>query len=108
MNIMLVSVTQRTTEIGLLKAIGASSGQVMGLFLTEAIMLSLLGALLGLAVGQGGSWAVSRLYPVLPLGAPLWASVSAVAVAILTGVVFGVRPARRAARLDPVQALARR
>ena len=108
MNIMLVSVTQRTAEIGLLKAIGASSGQVMSLFLTEAIMLSLFGALLGLAVGQGGSWAVGRFYPVLPLGAPGWALAAAFGVALLTGVVFGVLPARRAARLDPVQALARR
>lgn len=108
MNIMLVSVTQRTTEIGLLKAIGASSGQVMSLFLTEAVMLSLFGALLGLALGQGGSWLVGRLYPVLPLGAPGWALLSALTVALLTGIVFGVLPARRAARLDPVQALARR
>jgi putative ABC transport system permease protein len=108
MNIMLVSVTQRTTEIGLLKAIGASSGQVMSLFLVEAMLLSLLGALIGLALGQGGSWLVGRLYPVLPLGAPTWALASAVGVALLTGVVFGVLPARRAARLDPVQALARR
>jgi len=108
MNIMLVSVTQRTTEIGLLKAIGASSGQVMSLFLTEAILLSLLGALLGLALGQGSSWLVAQLYPVLPLGAPAWALIAALGVALLTGVVFGVLPARRAARLDPVQALARR
>jgi len=108
MNIMLVSVTQRTTEIGLLKAIGASSAQVMSLFLTEAVLLSLLGALLGLILGQGGSWLVGHLYPVLPLGAPSWALASALGVALLTGVVFGVLPARRAARLDPVQALARR
>ncbi len=108
MNIMLVSVTQRTTEIGLLKAIGASPRQVMGLFLTEAVLLSLLGALLGLVLGQGGSLLVGRLYPVLPLGAPSWALVSALGVALLTGVIFGVLPARRAARLDPVQALARR
>lgn len=108
MNIMLVSVTQRTTEIGLLKALGASSTQVMSLFLTEAVLLSLFGALLGLAVGQGGSWAIGHLYPVLPLGAPAWALAAALGVALLTGVVFGVLPARRAARLDPVQALARR
>jgi putative ABC transport system permease protein len=108
MNIMLVSVTQRTTEIGLLKAIGASSRQVMNLFLTEAILLSLFGALLGLLLGQGGSMLVGHLYPVLPLGAPLWALSSALGVALLTGVIFGVLPARRAARLDPVQALARR
>jgi len=108
MNIMLVSVTQRTTEIGLLKAIGASSGQVLSLFLTEAILLSLFGALLGLAIGEGGSWAIGQIYPVLPLGAPPWALGAALGVSLLTGVVFGVLPARRAARLDPVEALARR
>lgn len=108
MNIMLVSVTQRTTEIGLLKAIGASSRQVMSLFLLEAILLSLLGAILGLLIGQGGSWLVGHLYPILPLGAPAWALTAALGVALLTGVVFGVLPARRAAQLDPVQALARR
>jgi putative ABC transport system permease protein len=108
MNIMLVTVTQRTTEIGLLKAIGASSTQVMSLFLTEAILLSLLGALLGLALGTGGSWLLGRLFPSLPMGAPLWALLSALGVALSTGVLFGVMPARRAARLDPVQALARR
>lgn len=108
MNIMLVTVTQRTTEIGLLKAIGASSRQVMSLFLTEAVLLSLLGALLGLALGQGGSWLLGLLFPTLQFGAPLWAQLAALGVALTTGVLFGVMPARRAARLDPVAALARR
>jgi putative ABC transport system permease protein len=108
MNIMLVTVTQRTTEIGLLKAIGASSRQVMSLFLTEAILLSLLGALLGMAMGEGGSWLLNKLFPTLQFVAPLWALLAALGVALTTGVLFGVMPARRAARLDPVQALARR
>ena len=108
MNIMLVTVTQRTTEIGLLKAIGASSAQVMSLFLTEAILLSFLGALLGLLLGQAGSLLLDQLFPALQFGAPLWALLAALGVALTTGVVFGVMPARRAARLDPVQALARR
>lgn len=108
MNIMLVTVTQRTTEIGLLKAVGASPAQVMSLFLTEAILLSLLGALLGLLLGSGGSWLLGQLFPLLPMGAPLWALFGALGVALTTGVLFGVMPARRAARLDPVQALARR
>ncbi|MEN8170768.1 MAG: ABC transporter permease [Pseudomonadota bacterium] len=108
MNIMLVTVTQRTTEIGLLKAIGASSNQVMSLFLTEAILLSFLGALLGLLLGQGGSWLLDKIYSDLQFGAPLWALIAALGVALTTGVIFGVMPARRAARLDPVQALARR
>jgi putative ABC transport system permease protein len=108
MNIMLVTVTQRTTEIGLLKAIGASSNQVMSLFLTEAILLSFLGALLGLLLGQGGSWLLDKIFPDLQFSAPLWALIAALGVALTTGVIFGVMPARRAARLDPVQALARR
>jgi putative ABC transport system permease protein len=108
MNIMLITVTQRTTEIGLLKAIGASSAQVMSLFLTEAILLSFLGALLGLLLGQAGSWLLGEAFPTLEFGAPLWALLAALGVALTTGVIFGVMPARRAARLDPVQALARR
>ncbi len=108
MNIMLVTVTQRTTEIGLLKAIGASSRQVMLLFLTEAILLSFLGALLGLILGQTGSFLLNQAFPALEFGAPLWALLAALGVALSTGVIFGVMPARRAAALDPVQALARR
>jgi putative ABC transport system permease protein len=108
MNIMLVTVTQRTTEIGLLKAIGTSSQQVMSLFLTEAILLSLLGALLGLVLGEAGSWLLNKLFPTLQFSAPLWALLAAIGVALTSGVLFGVMPARRAARLDPVQALARR
>ncbi len=108
MNIMLITVTQRTTEIGLLKAIGASSRQVMSLFLTEAILLSFLGALLGLLLGQAGSWLLDRVFPDLQFTAPLWALLAALGVALTTGVIFGVMPARRAAQLDPVQALARR
>ena len=107
MNIMLVTVSQRTTEIGLLKAIGATSAQVMSLFLTEAILLSLLGAILGLLLGQASSLLLGELFPSLEFGAPLWALISAIGVALCTGVLFGVMPARRAARLDPVEALAR-
>lgn len=108
MNVMLVAVSQRTAEIGLLKALGAAPQQIMTLFLTEAIMLSFVGAMAGLIVGQGGSWLIGRLYPVLPLGPPLWAPIAAVAIAITSGVVFGILPARRAAALDPVEALAGR
>lgn len=108
MNIMLIAVSQRTGEIGLLKAIGASRGQILNLFLSEAALLALLGALIGLLAGRLGSWIVGRIYPKLPLGAPLWAIGAALLIAILTGLIFGVIPARRAARLDPVQALSRR
>lgn len=108
MNVMLVAVSQRTAEIGLLKALGAARRQIMTLFLTEAIMLSFVGAIAGLAVGQGGSWLIGRLYPTLPLGPPAWAPIAAVAIAVTSGVVFGILPARRAAALDPVEALSGR
>jgi putative ABC transport system permease protein len=108
MNVMLVSVSQRTGEVGLLKAIGATRGQITALFLAEAILLSVAGAIAGLAVGFGVDWVVGNIYPSLPLNPPLWAVVMALIVAILSGVVFGLMPARRAARLDPVAALAGR
>ena len=108
MNVMLVSVSQRTGEIGLLKAIGAPRRQIVQLFLTEAVLLSLLGAALGLAVGYGGSELIGKLYPALPVGPPAWAIAAAVIVALLSGLVFGSMPARRAAHLDPVIALAGR
>ena len=108
MNVMLVSVAHRTAEIGLLKAIGASARQILFLFMTEAAMLSLLGAVIGLAVGWGGSLLIQMLYPAFPAQAPTWAVGMAIGVALTTGLLFGIMPARRAARLDPVQALSRR
>lgn len=108
MNVMLVAVSQRTAEIGLLKAVGARNGQVLALFLTEAACLSLLGACVGLALGTGGIWLMKALFPVLDFAAPPWASASAVAVAVLSGLLFGILPARRAAALDPVNALMQR
>jgi putative ABC transport system permease protein len=108
MNVMLVAVSQRTAEIGLLKAVGARNRQILALFLTEAACLSLLGASVGIALGGGGIWLMKLLFPVLDFAAPPWASASAVAVAIASGVLFGILPARRAAALDPVNALMRR
>lgn len=108
MNVMLVAVSQRTSEIGLLKALGASGMGILTLFLTEAILLSAAGAALGLVVGEAGSWVIGRIYPTLPVGPPWWAVVAAVGVAVTTGLLFSVLPARRAARLDPVAALSRR
>ena len=108
MNIMLVSVSQRTAEIGLLKALGSPRKQITLLFLTEAFLLSAIGAVIGVAFGHAVSWLIGRAYPDLPLGAPLWAVVSSVVVAIGTGLLFAALPARRAARLDPVEALAHR
>ena len=108
MNVMLVAVSQRTTEVGLLKALGASSGTILRVFLVEATILSLAGAAAGVAVGYAAIQFVDRTYPLLPLGMPLWAVASAVFVAMTTGLLFGVLPARRAAKLDPVAALAGR
>ena len=108
MNVMLVSVSQRTGEIGLLKALGAQRRQIVLLFLTEAILLSLIGALAGLIIGQVGNWAIGQAYPALPVGAPPWAVVAAVLTALLCGLGFGILPARRAAELKPVEALSRR
>src|SRR4029453_4795284 len=96
MNVMLVAVSQRTAEIGLLKAVGARNRQILALFLTEAACLSLLGACAGIALGVGGVWGMKLFFPGLDFAAPPWASVSAVAVAILSGLVFGILPARRA------------
>jgi len=108
MNVMLVAVSQRTSEVGLLKALGASSAAILRVFLAEAMILSLVGAAAGVAVGYAVIRFVDQAYPLLPLSAPPWAVASAVIVALVTGVLFGVLPARRAARLDPVAALAGR
>jgi putative ABC transport system permease protein len=108
MNVMLVAVSQRTAEVGLLKALGARGGQITALFLAEAVLLSLAGAAAGLVVGFAADALIGRAYPTLPVGAPPWAIVLSVAVAVASGIVFGLMPARRAARLDPVVALAGR
>jgi putative ABC transport system permease protein len=108
MNVMLVAVSQRTAEVGLLKALGARGRQITALFLAEAVLLSVAGALAGLLVGYAANALIARLYPALPVGAPAWAVVLALVIAVASGVVFGLMPARRAARLDPVVALAGR
>jgi putative ABC transport system permease protein len=105
MNVMLVAVSQRTGEIGLMKALGARQSQITSLFLTEAICLSLAGSAAGYAVGEAGTWALRTAYPIIDFRAPLWATGAGVAVAIASGLMFGIWPARRAALLDPVQAL---
>lgn len=108
MNVMLVTVSQRTQEIGLLKAIGAAAKSIERLFLMEAAVLSLTGAALGLICAQAGIWVIAGIYPDLPIGATWWAVLAATLTALVIGLVFGILPARRAARLDPVQALSRR
>jgi len=108
MNVMLVSVSERTREIGLLKAIGASRRQVLAVFLVEAAILSTAGGLVGLATALGIARLAGALYPAFPIEAPRWAIVAAILVSISVGMIFGALPARRASRLDPVAALARR
>ena len=107
MNVMLVSVSQRTTEIGLLKALGAPAWTIRRLFVTEALLLSFFGGLFGVALGVVSAEILHRIYPILPIEPPMWAIVAAFGIAIATGLVFGVMPASRAARLDPVTALSR-
>ncbi len=108
MNVMLVAVSQRTAEIGLLKALGASPRQITLLILAEAFLLSTLGAMAGYLLGQLGSWFIRYAFPDLPAFAPLWAVVIALLVAVITGLLFSLMPAKRAARLDPVLALSGR
>ena len=105
MNVMLVAVSQRTAEIGLLKALGAPQGQIIHLILSEAVMLSALGAIIGLLLGELGCFAIRQAFPNLPAYAPLWAVSTAIAVSLLAGFIFSLLPARQAARLDPVLAL---
>jgi putative ABC transport system permease protein len=108
MNVMLIAVSQRRAEVGLLKAIGAPAGQIMALFLAESAFLSIIGAALGLLLAAAGTWTLSKFFPDFPLAMPLWSVGAAVGVSVATGLIFGVMPARRAARLDPVQSLSRR
>jgi len=105
MNVMLVAVSQRTSEIGLLKALGAPRKQIIILFLTESAFLSVLGAVIGLLIGLFGNWVLQQYFPEFPFTAPMWALWSAVFIALASGLVFGIMPARRAADLNPVQAL---
>ena len=108
MNVMLVSVSERTAEIGLLKALGAAPAEIQKVFLVEAVLLSLAGGVIGLAAGYAGAAALGQAFQSLPASPPSWAVVAALVVSFGAGIAFGVLPARRAARLDPVLALARR
>lgn len=105
MNVMLVSVSQRTSEIGLLKAIGAPSANIHHLFLAEALWLSITGGVLGFALGQVGSLLLRLAYPQLPAWPPTWASLAGITIAFITGLLASLLPAARAAKLNPVQAL---
>ena len=108
MNIMLIAISQRTAEIGLLKAIGAPARTIIALFVIEASWLALIGATAGLALGMFAAWLIGLLYPALHIAPPWWSIISAILVALITGIAFSIFPARRAAALDPVLALSRR
>ncbi|MEI7452124.1 MAG: ABC transporter permease [Candidatus Falkowbacteria bacterium] len=109
MNIMLVSVNERTREIGLRKAVGATNGHITFQFIMEAVVITLIGGLIGICFGVSLSWIISRVVQSLGYNYSFivtWSSVvSAVTVSIIIGLVFGVYPARHASRLDPVEAL---
>ncbi len=105
MNIMLVSVRERTREIGIRKAVGARRRDILGQFLLESFVLSTLGGILGIMVGVGGASALSLVFAYLPTRISLWSILMAFGFSASVGIFFGVYPARRAALLDPIQAL---
>ncbi len=104
MNIMLVSVTERTKEIGVRKAVGATRLNILSQFLIEAVVLTAIGGLAGLAVGELASVLMNKYSP-LPAFVPLWAIGVGVGISAAVGIVFGLWPAWKAARLDPIEAL---
>ncbi len=103
--IMMISVTERTREIGVRKALGATRATILWQFLVEAATLTSLGALIGLGLGAIVAFIIKTNFPSIPASVPLGAVVSSLAVAALTGIVFGMLPALRASRLDPIEAL---
>ena len=105
LTIMTISVNERTAEVGLLRALGAGRRQVIGLFLGEAVVLAAAGGLIGLALGAGGAWLIGAAIPGLPTHVAWSYALLALMVAVVIGLLAGVMPASRAARMDPVTAL---
>lgn len=108
MNVMLVSVSERRSEVGLLKALGATRRQILLVFLLEAVLLSVAGGIAGVVLGWLAVELLVAIYPAVPASPPVWAVASVLGVSLATGTIFGVLPAWRAARLDPVSALSGR
>ncbi|HVT01675.1 MAG TPA: ABC transporter permease [Patescibacteria group bacterium] len=104
MNIMLVTVTERTREIGLLKSIGAKKKDILSQFLMESVVITLAGGIIGITIGIGGAFLISLVAPI-PFVISVPAIIIAVGVAIFVGIAFGIYPARRAANLTPIEAL---
>jgi putative ABC transport system permease protein len=105
MNIMLVSVTERTREIGVRKAVGAFRRDIVLQFLTEATTLSVLGGMIGVIVGVAVPAGVKRIFDALPAETPVWSVVLGLIVSLSVGIFFGLYPAVKASRLDPIEAL---
>jgi len=106
MNIMLVSVTERTREIGIRKALGAKTSTIMLQFLTESVILCLLGGAIGFVLGVGGAWAVAA-YINIPITVKFTTVLIAVGFSSAIGIFFGIYPAKRAAQMTPIEALRR-
>ena len=104
MNIMLATVTERTREIGIRRAIGAKRGDITRQFLVETVVLSTTGGLIGIFLGVSIPWAVTR-FAGIPTITSSWSIMVAFGISVLTGVVFGVYPAQKAARMNPIEAL---
>ncbi len=104
MNIMLVSVTERTKEIGLRKAVGATRINILSQFLIEAVVLTAIGGLIGLVVGELASFLMNKYSP-LPAFVPVWAIGVGIGISAAVGIIFGLWPAWKAARLDPIESL---
>ena len=104
MNIMLATVTERTREIGIRRALGAKRGDIIAQFLVETVVLSSSGGLLGVFVGIAIPWVVSASSDIRT-AVSLWSILLAFGIAVATGIVFGLYPARRAAMMDPIEAL---
>ncbi len=104
MNIMLVTVSERTKEIGIRKAMGATFGNIMGQFLTESIIISLIGGVIGVLASYLAGLVIAKFAHITPVYSPI-ALMSALGASLLIGVVFGTAPAVKAARKHPIQAL---